>query len=257
MPGRREIRVAPDQDSWANDAAGLLGELGQQAVQDQGLFLLALSGGRTPERLYQRLTAPPFRDRTDWSNTRFFFSDERCVSPDHPDSNFRLADRTLFRPLNIACDHVYRMEGEQSDADRAARDYEHLLRSASAGEWPRLDVVLLGLGTDGHTASLFPGTEAVHERRRWVTVGQAPTHPARRLTLTLGVINQATVILFLVTGAEKAGIVRSVLEPRLEAERELPASLVKPAHGRVIWLMDRSAAAELTEDRDERHTRHA
>lgn len=259
MTGSTEIRIAQDQEEWATAAATLVPDLGRQAVRDHGRFLLALSGGSTPERLYHRLANAESIDRFDWSHTTFFFSDERCVPPDHPDSNFSLANRTLFRPLNIAADHIHRMGGDISDPDLAARDYERLLRTAVgsvAGDWPHLDLVLLGLGNDGHTASLFPGTAAVTEYQRWVAVGHAPSSPQTRLTLTLGVINRATVILFLVTGAAKAGIVKTILEPRNDADRWLPAALVKPEVGRLIWLLDRPAAAELTGHREEAHKRY-
>jgi 6-phosphogluconolactonase len=249
MPSPPDIRIAKDSSAWATAAASLTQELRQQAVKEEGLFLCALSGGQTPEQLYRRLASPPFRDQGDWSNTQFFFSDERCVPADHPDSNFHLANRTLFRPLDIASDHIHRMACESADADNAARDYERLLHShiKTVEGWPRFHLVLLGLGQDGHTASLFPGTDAVREQRRWVTVGHAPSAPFTRLTLSLGVINQATVVLFLVTGAGKARIVKSILEPRQEADRLLPAALVQPERGRLIWLLDAPAAAELTE----------
>jgi 6-phosphogluconolactonase len=249
MPGSPHIRIAHDEEEWATAAADLIHKFAQEAVLRHGRFLIALSGGTTPQRLYNQLAAPPYIDRLDWSRTTFFFSDERCVPPDHPDSNFGLANRALFHPLRINPDRVYRMNGEEADPDSAARDYEQRLREAcgsSTGTWPRLDLVLLGLGQDGHTASLFPGTTALHEHQRIVAVGHAPSGPPIRLTLTLGVINEASVVLFLVTGSNKAGIVRTVLEPSADADRRLPAALVKPERGRLIWLLDRPAAAGLT-----------
>ena len=222
--------------------------LRHQAVEERGQFLIALSGGQTPEQLYRRLASTPFRDQGDWTSTQFFFSDERCVPPDHPDSNFHLANQALFRPLDIPSDHIHQMACQEANAEAAACDYERLLRTVTKipEGWPRLDLVLLGIGQDGHTASLFPGTGAVHERRRCVTVGHAPSGPRTRLTLTLGVINQATVVLFLVTGAGKAAIVKAILEPQQEADRLLPAALVRPERGRLIWLLDPPAAARLT-----------
>ena len=249
MAGSKEIRIAQDQAEWAAAAATLVYEVGRQAVRNHDRFFLALSGGSTPERLYHRLVDPQSADRFDWSGSTFFFSDERCVPPDHPDSNFNLANRTFFRPLNIGADHIHRMRGEIPDPDLAARDYEQLLRTVVGSleeGWPRLDLVLLGLGNDGHTASLFPGTAAVTEFQRWVTVGRAPSAPQTRLTLTLGVINRATVVVFLVTGAAKARIVKTILEPGKDADRQLPAAQVHPKTGRLIWLLDRAAAAELT-----------
>lgn len=258
MADSTEIRIAQDQDNWATAAATLLYDVGRQAVENHGRFFLALSGGSTPERLYHRLVHVQSTDRFDWSRCTFFFSDERCVPPDHPDSNFGLANRTLFRPLNIETNHIHRMQGELSDPDLAARDYEQLLRTAAGtvdGEWPQLDLVLLGLGNDGHTASLFPGTAAVDEHQRSVTVGHAPSDPRTRLTLTLGVINRATVVLFLVTGAAKASIVKAILEPENDADRQLPAALVHPKSGRLLWLLDPPAAAELTGHGEGAHKR--
>jgi 6-phosphogluconolactonase len=240
--------VNPDTSQWAVEAASLVRGLRQQAVTERGRFLIALSGGRTPKELYHQLTSASLGSRDEWSSTHFFFSDERCVPPDHPDSNYRLAEQALFRPLDIAHDRISRMKGEHSNPETAATEYEGVLRTTTPGKakWPRLDLVLLGIGNDGHTASLFPGTDAVHEQRRWVTVGQAPASPSTRLTLTLGVINQATVVLFLASGEGKAAIIKTILEPRQEADRQLPAALVRPERGRLIWLLDRPAAAQLT-----------
>ena len=251
MSVRPEIYVANQEGSqWAAEAARLVLALRQQAVSDRGRCFIALSGGRTPEQLYHELTSASVASRTDWSSTHFFFSDERCVAPDHPDSNYHLADRALFHPLHISEDRISRMKGEDPDPETAARDYERVLRTvtnAGTAEWPRLDLVLLGIGNDGHTASLFPGTDALDERRRWVTVGHAPSNPSTRLTLTLGVINQATVVLFLASGESKAGVIKRILEPGQDADQQLPAALVRPKQGRLVWLLDRPAAATLNQ----------
>lgn len=234
------------------EAAALVHEVGRQAQQNHGRFSLALSGGTTPEHLYRALASPLQANRFDWSQTTFFFSDERCVPPDHPDSNFGLANRAFFAPLAISPNHIYRMRGETPDPQTAALDYERQLRMIDPlhkEDSPQLDLVLLGLGRDGHTASLFPGTSALEEKQRLVTVGRAPTGVPTRLTLTLGVINEATVVLFLATGAEKAEIVKRVCEPKTDADRQLPAALVKPRTGRLIWLLDGPAATLLTVNR--------
>ncbi|HSA65072.1 MAG TPA: 6-phosphogluconolactonase [Nitrospira sp.] len=256
MAVRSEIHVLNDLSQWATAAATLTLELRRQGIEERKRFSLALSGGRTPGELYHRLATDS--TQREWANTDFFFSDERCVPPDHPDSNFHLADQALFRPLNIPREHIHRMRGELRDVEAAAREYEELLRTVTKmgqGEWPRLDLVLLGVGNDGHTASLFPGTDALHERRRWVTVGHAPSGPPTRLTLTLGVINQATVVLFLASGESKAGIVKTILEPEQESNRQLPAALVQPERGRLIWVLDRAAAAKLTGQYTQSHPR--
>lgn len=248
MPAVPDIRIHSDREAEAEAAATFVLEVGKEAVRTNGRFFIALSGGTTPETLYRSLTSPAFADRFDWSRTTFFFSDERCVPPDDPRSNYALADKTLFTPLRIAPSQIYRMAGESCDPQAAASEYEQQLRLAtktSPSATPSLDLILLGLGEDGHTASLFPGAPVLRDRQRLIAATQSPKDPRNRLTMTLGVINRASMILFLVAGANKAGVVRSVLDPKTEAERQLPASLVEPEEGRLIWFLDRGAAAEL------------
>ena len=251
MPRPPEIRIVDESQAAAQAAAFVL-EVGQEALRTRGRFFIALSGGTTPETLYRALASPAFADRLDWSRVIFFFSDERCVPPNDPRSNYALADKTLFAPLHITPDQIYRMAGESRDPQAAAREYERQLCRAtntSPSSQPTLDLVLLGLGEDGHTASLFPGSPALQDNRSLIAVTQSPKDPPTRLTMTLGVINQASVILFLVVGAGKAGVVRAILNPTTEAERQLPASLVAPENGRLIWHLDRAAASELPEHR--------
>jgi 6-phosphogluconolactonase len=254
MSVRAEIQVLQDASQWAAQAADLVTGLRRKAVAERGRFLIALSGGRTPEQLYHHLAFASGGPGHEWESTRFFFSDERCVPPDDPDSNFHLANEALFRPLKIPADHIQRMKGEHPNPDVAAREYEGLIRSAThtSTGWPRFDAVLLGVGNDGHTASLFPGTAALREEHRCVAVGEAPSNPRSRLTLTLGVINHATVVVFLATGNGKATMVQRILEPQQEADRQLPAALVRPEEGRLIWLLDGAAAAKLDRSQHDR-----
>ncbi len=248
MPAVPDIRIHRDSQAWAQAVAEFVLEVGKEAVRTNGRFLIALSGGTTPETLYRALTSPAFADRFDWSRTIFFFSDERCVPPDDPRSNYALAKKILFTPLNIMPSQVYRMAGESSDPQAAAFEYEQQLRLAtktSLSAQPSLDLVLLGLGEDGHTASLFPGASILRDRQRVIAATQSPKDPPNRMTMTLAAINRASVILFLVTGAGKAGVVRAILDPRTEAERQLPAAMVSPEEGRLIWFLDQAAAAEL------------
>ena len=248
MPAVPDIRIHNDSEAEAVAAATFVLETGKEAVRANGRFFIALSGGTTPEILYRSLSSSAFADRFDWSRTTFFFSDERCVPPDDPRSNYALADKTLFTPLRIAPSQIYRMAGESRDPQAAASEYEQQLRLAtktSPSATPSLDLILLGLGEDGHTASLFPGTPVLQDHQRLIAATQSPKDPPNRLTMTLGVINRASVILFLVAGASKAGVVRAILDPKTEAERRLPASLVEPEKGRLIWFLDRGAAAEL------------
>lgn len=249
MPSVPVLRIVPDSE-WAQAAAQELASRHGQAMATRGRCLLALSGGSTPTTLYDRLTRPDWRDRLAWDRTHFLFGDERCVPADHPDSNFGMAQRHLFAPLHIPSTHVSRMKGEREPAaaaDEYEADVRALTQCAPPGA-PELDIILLGLGEDGHIASLFPGTAALHEQRRLVTVGHAPSGVRLRLTMTLAVINRASVVLFLVAGAAKAAIVRAVLEPRSEAERGLPAAMVAPMSGQVTWVLDRAAAAQLSRD---------
>jgi 6-phosphogluconolactonase len=248
MPSVPDIRIHHDHQAIAESAAELILEVGKEAVRAKGRFFIALSGGTTPEILYRALTSPAFADRFDWSKAIFFFSDERCVPPNDPRSNFALADKTLFTPLNIPLSQIYRMAGESSDPQAAASEYEQQLRLATKTvplAQPSLDLILLGLGEDGHTASLFPGASILQDTRCAIAATQSPKDPPNRLTMTLAVINRASVVLFLTTGSGKAGVVRAILDPKTEAERQLPASLVKPEEGRLIWFLDRAAAADL------------
>ena len=249
-----EIKVFSNPAEVARAAAEHIVKQGREAVARSRGFSLALSGGSTPKLLYQLLANPnePFRQQIPWSNSYFFFTDERNVPPDHPDSNYRMAYEAMF--AHAPRTNVYRVPGEKPAAE-AARQYEGVLVEVFGPELPDFDVILLGLGEEGHTASLFPGTDALRERRRWVTVGHAPSGPPTRLTLTLGVINQATVVLFLASGNSKADRVKAVLEPQQDADRELPAALVRPDRGRLIWLLDRPAAAKLTGHHAEGHKR--
>lgn len=253
MTSAPDIRIAQEGQDWARHAADLVLSIGQEAVRANGRFLLALSGGSTPKLLYDQLAAPVYVNRFDWAKTIFLFSDERAVPPDHQDSNFGLADKTLFAPLHIAPTRIHRMKAEEHDIGLAAHAYEEAIRSLTKTAppvWPQLDLILLGLGDDGHTASLFPDTAVLNDRTHLVVPNQSPKGIPSRLTMTLGVINRATVVLFLVTGAGKATMVRALLEPCTEAERTLPAALVKPTNGRLIWLIDQPAASALGTGRE-------
>ncbi|NOU08692.1 MAG: 6-phosphogluconolactonase [Nitrospira sp.] len=248
MAATPDIRIAPGTQEWGQAAASLILAVSQQAIQAHGRCLIALSGGSTPKTLYHVLATPEWNARFDWSRMVFLFGDERCMPPDHPESNFRMAQTELFQPLNIRPEQVYRMNGESNDATAAAQEYEATLRRLTNSPAPRipvLDLVLLGIGEDGHTASLFPGTPALQEDKRIVIVGHAPTGIRSRLTLTLGVLNHAAVVLFLVTGAGKADIVRRILEPTSDEDRSLPAARISPASGRLVWMLDHSAAQQL------------
>ena len=217
------------------------------AVSARKRASIALAGGRTPEALYRLLAEMPYRARIDWDKVEIFWGDERCVPPDHPDSNYRMAREALLDRVLVPAANVHRMRGELADPVAAAREYEAVLRQAlrvGVDTLPRLDLCLLGLGSDGHTASLFPGSPAVRAQRCWAMAGRVATRDAWRLTLTPAAINNARQVLFLVTGAEKAETVRAVLEGPVDPDR-LPAQIVRPANGRLYWLLDREAAGRL------------
>ncbi|UVT15841.1 MAG: 6-phosphogluconolactonase [Nitrospira sp.] len=244
-----EIHVSRDGREWTQEAAAFILSACEQAIQSTGRCLVALSGGSTPKTLYRTLCESEWKSRFNWPRIFFLFGDERCTPPEHPESNFGMAQAELFRPLNIPSDHIYRMKGEYQDSTVAAQEYERQLRELTkcpVPESPRLDVILLGLGEDGHTASLFPGTEALQEQSKIVTVGHAPTGIRHRLTLTLGVLNRAAVVLFLVTGSGKAEMVRRVIESESDADRSLPAARISPESGRLVWMLDEAAARRLT-----------
>ncbi len=253
MPRAPELHIFADAQALVRAAATLFVRIGQEAMRERGRFLVALSGGNTPKSLYAVLTSQEFAPQLDWSNVHFLFGDERAVPPTHSDSNFALANTMLFTPLNIPPANIHRMRGEDSP-ETAASHYESILRgltATSSGQWPMLDLVLLGMGEDGHTASLFPGTPALREQRRWVVPGLSPQGTRSRITLTLGVINHASVILFLVTGGNKATVVRRVIESRADAADFYPAAQVRPETGRLLWYLDRAAASEMTVATDE------
>lgn len=247
-----DIRVAGSVQDWAHQAAAFIASVSERAILANGRFIMALSGGSTPKTLYQTLASPEWKTRFDWKKIHFLFGDERCVLPDHQDSNFNMAQASLFHPLAIQPDHIFRMKGEGEDPSSVAREYEQTIRQLTETQppaMPRIDLVLLGLGDDGHTASLFPGTSALQETKKVVTVGQAPTGIRSRLTLTLGVLNQAAMVLFLVTGKGKADMIRRILEPASEADRSLPAAKITPESGQLVWMLDQAAAAGLTRQR--------
>lgn len=249
-----EIVVAGTVQDWAEKTAAFMLSVSEQAIQSTGRCLIALSGGSTPRTLYQTIRTPEWNTRFDWSRIVFLFGDDRCVAPEHSESNFGMAQAELFQPLRIAPDRIHRMKGEHQDPMAAAEDYERTLRDLThchPPAFPRLDLILLGLGDDGHTASLFPGTAALQEQFKLVTVGRAPTGITHRLTFTLGVLNRAAVVLFMVTGSGKAGMVGRVIEPQSEADRSLPAAKVAPDSGRLVWMLDQAAAQQLTMKRSD------
>lgn len=240
-----DLRVFPDGAELARGAAEEFVRRAGEAAHARGRFSMALSGGSTPRRLFALLADPaePYRDRIDWRAVHLFWGDERHVPPDHPESNYRMAREALIERVPIPAENVHRIRSEEPDAARAASLYEDDLR-AFFRDAPRFDFVLLGLGADAHTASLFPGTAAVHERERWVAAPWIGKLGTFRITLTPAVLNRAASVIFLVQGEEKAGALRAVLAGERDPDR-WPAQVIRPENGEVLWLLDRAAASGL------------
>jgi len=218
-------------------------ELAQAAAEyfvAQGPETVALSGGSTPKLMFQVL-AGQFRDDVPWSNVKFFWSDERHVAPDNPESNYRMANEALLSHVPVRTDNVHRIRGENPDAAAVASEYEQTLRDVTGQALPRLDLIFLGLGTDGHTASIFPGSEVLNETERLVAAPYVEKFKSYRITMTLPLLNNGASIVFLVSGAEKAEIVKSVLQ----GEHKYPAQAVNPTQGELIWMLDKDAASKL------------
>ncbi|GLI39955.1 6-phosphogluconolactonase [Geobacter hydrogenophilus] len=233
------IRVYLDREALSLAAAELFATAAQSAVLDMGRFAVALAGGDTPRRTYEILAHEPFRNRVPWEKTHVFWGDERCVPAADPRNNARMAGRALLDHVPIPDGQVHPMVCGQAPQD-TAKEYEALLRSYFPGDLPYFDLILLGLGENGHTASLFPQTPVLDERRRWVADVLLADEGMCRLSLTVPVINQASRVVFLVSGVNKASILREVLEGSPDPHR-VPASLIRPA-GQLVWLVDRDAA---------------
>lgn len=234
------LTVLPDLPSLAAAAADGFVATGRAAIAERGVFRAALSGGSTPTAVYPLLAAAPRRDALDWSRVELFWGDERAVPPDAPQSNFGVAQRMLLRHLpDLAPAKVHRMPADAPDLDLAARDYEAELRAAFGAPSdapPCFDLVWLGMGPDGHTASLFPGSTALEVEDRWVAATWAPGPAAWRMTLTYPVLNAARLVTFLVAGEEKAAALQ-----RIRAGEDLPAARVHAQ--RTEWLVDAAAAS--------------
>ena len=240
-----EIRIVNDSAELYKAAAAEFALLASQAVHRKGSFSVALSGGSTPKGLYTLLASKDAAP-VPWPQTSFFFGDERLVPPEHPDSNFRMANEALLSRVRVRAENVFRVRTEEPSPEAAALQYESVMKNYFAlrpGQFPCFDLILLGLGPDGHIASLFPGTAALQEKERLVVSNWVEKLKAYRFTSTYPVINSAACVMFLVSGKEKAQIVREVFE---NSKADLPARRVRPADGRLLWLIDHPAASLLS-----------
>ena len=247
MKSAAEIRILTTPQELFEAAADEVLRDANEAVKARGRFTIAMSGGSTPKSLYN-LLATNARTALPWDRMYFFWGDERHVPPTDADSNYRMADEAMLSKVPVPPGNVFRMPTENSDAAQVANDYEKTLRKffqLSASDVPQFDFILLGLGPDGHTASLFPGTAALQERSRLVVANWVEKLKTHRLSFTLPVLNAARCVAFLVSGTDKASVVKTVLEENAPGE-QYPAKLVNPSAGRLIWFLDRAAASALS-----------
>jgi 6-phosphogluconolactonase len=245
----REVRILADAAAIARRVAQEIVQAATAAVAQKGSFRLVLAGGSTPKRLYQLLVSDAaLRSRLPWDKMVLLFGDERNVPPDHPDSNFRMATEAMIAKAPLKADQVLRIKGEYKDTEKAAQEYEQALRSSfqlRGAELPQFDVVLLGMGNDGHTLSLFPGTKALHQDHRLVVRNWVGKLYAERITMTAPTVNNAAHVIFMVTGADKAPALKAVLEGPYEPE-QLPSQLIQPSSGKLHWLVDTAAGGMLS-----------
>ncbi len=245
MPPTRTIEVVATAVDLFHAAAEEFVSIARAAIGAQGRFTVALSGASTPKGLYS-LLATNYADFA-WSRVFLFFGDERHVPPTDPESNYRMVKESLLSKITIPSENVFRVTAENPNADAAASEYETQLRrffELKAGEFPRFDLILLGIGTEGHTASLFPDSAALEEKSRLVVANWVAKFNTNRITFTYPVINRAAEVMFLASGPDKADILHQILETKITPP--LPAQRVQPTDGKLLWLLDEAAAAKLT-----------
>lgn len=244
--GSNRIHTSTNAEELARFAAAQFVRLAIEAQRERGLFTVALAGGSTPKTLYLLLASEhePYRAQLDFGTIHFFWGDERYVPPDHPDSNYRMASEAMLSKVPVPLENVHRIKSEVADAEETARDYEQVLEKffrLEKGQLPRFDLVLLGMGSDGHTASIFPHSDVINEKRRLVVAPWIEKLRSYRITLTPPVLNNAASTIILVSGAEKATILHDVLEGEYQPQR-FPVQLIRPRRGSLFWLVDREAA---------------
>ncbi|HEY9076587.1 MAG TPA: 6-phosphogluconolactonase [Anaerolineaceae bacterium] len=251
-----DLHIFPDPEALCRFAADEFSRFAQAAAKKHHPFRVALSGGSTPQRLFTILAAPPHQQAIPWEFAELFWGDERCVPPDHPESNYFQAYTTLLRSVPIPQSNIYRIKGELPP-EKAAQDYADLLaRLAPPGlAYPIFDLVLLGMGADGHTASLFPGSDPQITQPVIPVTAHYQDRPANRVTLTPPVINAARNILVLVTGESKAQALADALQGKHDPAR-LPIQRINPVNGKLTWLVDRNAARMLPSPRQNNHPNH-
>ncbi len=240
------IAKYPDLDTLSQQVAQYTVQLANQAIVTHGRFTIALAGGSTPKKLYALLAGEPYRSQIDWASVEVFWGDERCVPPDSEDSNFHMAQEALLSKVPIPASQIHRMPADQPDHETASQAYTaEIRRTFGTDGIPSFDLIQLGIGPEGHTASLFPHQASLHEQQRLVMPVTVPKPPPERLTFTPPLLNAARHVLFLVAGAEKADVVHAILEGEYQPD-EYPAQIVRPTNGEVTWMLDTAAASKLT-----------
>ena len=245
-----DLTIYPDIDTLSQHAAQYIVDIAIESIADRGRFIIALSGGNTPRKTYGLLGSEPYRSQIDWELVHIFWSDERCVSPDSSDSNYLMAHEALLSKISTPGLQVHRMPADMPDRDAASREYTEEMRYIFGTEdIPDFDLIQLGMGPEGHTASLFPHQASLHETQRLVMPVTVPKPPPDRLTFTPPLLNAARNVLFLVTGEDKADALQAVLEGKYQPD-EYPAQIVSPPNGEVEWMVDREAAKKLRASED-------
>ncbi len=238
------VHVFPDHSSFVDGAAAFITEVAARAIRERGRCTVALSGGGTPKPIYARLATPPYRDRVAWEKVHLFFGDERCVPPEDGRSNYRMARETWFDQAGIRAENIHRIRGEEDPALEALRYEQEIARFHRAAVFPAFDLILLGMGDNGHTASLFPGTAALRETARWVVAQYVEVMTTWRVTFTAPLINAARHVAFLAEGAGKAEMLWNVLEGPFQPD-VWPSQLIQPVSGGLHWFVDAAAAARV------------
>src|SRR6266853_6979009 len=249
LAANRKVELFANGMEIARRAAADVVRIAREAAAARDVFTIALSGGSTPKVLYALLAEhPSLRNSLPWDKMKVFFGDERHVGPGHPDSNFQMASDTMLSKVPLRPEQIHRIKGEYSDTAQAAAEYEEVIRREFAlppGAFPRFDLILLGMGNEGHTLSLFPGTKALREAQHIVTRNWVGKLYTERVTLTAPAASNAARVIFMVTGADKAPALKAVLEGPFEPE-QLPAQLLQPKNGKLLWLVDTAAGSMLS-----------
>ena len=239
-----ELKVFPDKNTLIQESAAYIAGIIQQSLKEQNRCTFVLAGGSTPKSLYETFASEKYKEAIEWNKVHLFWGDERCVPPDHHDSNYRMTKEALIDHINIPQENVHRIPAE-NEPDDAARDYEKTIKKffGNTSQLPVFDIILLGIGEDGHTASLFPGTQALEEKKRCVTGVYVPELDTYRITFTFPVINNGKNVIFLVSGSSKSTIMKKIYE---RTDTTFPSARVSPANGSLVYLLDKAAGANVS-----------